>query len=202
MVVRSVDQVYERQFASLSDYYNGYIKISDGGSNTYDSGNYIRVPANSSNYLTYKSDCNEYTVNGQKYRMRLKTNGFSVTVFNPYYKDSISVSGGLGADGYGKTHKGAYSYLGWTGFWKIVVAESASPSSPYSVHHLWVTDAAAQHHISSNTNDDLDILQTVNGYNVVYLMWTTYFKTKSSESLMQDLVRGIANEMVGKKFKS
>ena len=127
--------------------------------------------------------------------MSMRRNKFSVTVFRPYRKDSISINGDVGADGKGSVHKGSYGYNGWKGFWKVIYG-STGPDP--ALHHLFVTDAPiseSNHQISTNTDKDDDTLNNVNGYNIVYLMWATYDGTnnyKSSDDVMKQLVKTIS----------
>ena len=74
----------------------------------YDIGNMINVPANTSNHVVYLKNCQQGTVNGQPYWMAMNNSGYSVTLFTPYLKDNISISGSLGNDGTAYQRKGSF----------------------------------------------------------------------------------------------
>ena len=172
-------------------YQPGHSFIINGGNDLYDLGNYIKVPSNSSNYVRYLQNCEEGSVSSETYWMAMNPQGISVTLFHLYGEESISVDGGLGLDGHGSVFKGLYAFNGWNGYWKI--AHAGSTWEP-SLHHLFVTDAQAIHAVSSTTNEDFDELTKVKGHTIVYLMWATQHGYKSSEDVVQQLVRAVVNE--------
>ena len=183
------------------DYKSGMQFIDNGGSDLYNEGNYIQVPALSDNYVTYLENCAEGTVNGQQYSMATNGAGFSVTVFINYEQESIGIGGELGADGEGQAAQGSFEYNGWKGLWKTVnechpmTGDDCDGYDP-SLHHLWVTDApisSTNHVVATDTDNDRDILNMVNGNDIIYLMWATKAGTISSEVLMQELVISVAN---------
>ena len=175
--------------------------ISDGGNDMYDNGNCISVPANSTafsasscrsipNKVTYLQNCGKGSVNGQSYSMSMKNDGISVVFFASYTENTISINGNLGADHYGSLASGSYTYNGWKGFWKVTwKGQSNDPG----VNHLWITNAPnAVHNFASSTDHDYDQLTDVNGYKVVYLMWGTPTRTRSSDSAMQQLIQAVS----------
>ena len=203
--MNNVNSVNELNFFSVGgateDYQADMQYIDNGGDDLFDEGNYIQVPALSENYVTYLENCREGTVNGQQYSMAINGAGISVTVFRNYQQESIAIGGELGADGDGQATQGSYEHNGWKGFWKIVdechpmTGADCNGYDP-SLHHLWVTDApitTADHVIATDTDNDRDILNMVNGYNVVYLMWTTESGTISSDELLQELVISVVD---------
>jgi hypothetical protein len=189
-------------FTIDSDYVEGMTYISDGGNDMYDDGNFIQVPALSTNYVVYTDNCAQETVNGQQYSMDMDNSGFSVTVFSTYNQVAISIGGETGADGYGTVVTGSYESNGWTGFWKTVKDEyEVGDDEDPGINHLWVTNAPSASHMvpfPDDTDDDQDILDSVNGYTVVYLMWATNPGLVSSETVMQQLVTSVADNIKGK----
>jgi len=185
-IVDMVNNVTEpNKYTIKSDYSVGKYSIWDGGDDMYDNGNFINVSGHRAVYL---DDCDIDTVNGQQYAMELSNEGFSVTLFSPYYKSQISIYGGLGADGQGTVETGSYHWNGWNGFWKVVYI-----ANDPGINHLWVTDApSARHEVSKSTDDDRDVLSNIYGYNVVYLLWATKIGSKSSDSVMQQLVSAVS----------
>ena len=168
---------------------------------SYNEGNYIQVPALSDNYVTYLENCEDGTVNGEQYSMAINGAGFSVLVFSSYGQVSIATAGELGADSEGLAAKGSFEYNEWNGFWKTVnechpmTGDDCDGYDP-SLHHLWVTDApisSTNHVVATDTDNDRDILNMVNGNDVIYLMWATKAGTITSEALMQELVISVAN---------
>ena len=203
-IVTNVNSVIEPNFFTIgsvtNDYTAGMQYIENGGDDLYDEGNYIQVPALSDNYVTYLENCGEGTVNGQQYSMAMNGAGISVTVFSNYGQESIGIGGELGADGDGQTTQGSFESNGWKGFWKIInechpmTGADCTGYDP-SLHHLWITDApvtTTEHVIATDTDNDRDILNMVNGYDVVYLMWATEAGTISSDLRMQELVMSVA----------
>ena len=194
---------------SITDDYKASMQyIDNGGNDLYDEGNYIQVPALSDNYVTYLDNCEEGSVNGEQYSMAINGSGYSVVVFRNYGQDSIAIGGELGADGEGQAAQGSFEYNGWKGFWKTVnechpmTGDECDGYDP-SLHHLWVTDAPidnTNHDIATDTDNDRDILNMVNGYNVVYLMWATQAGTISSDLVIQELVTSVADEF--SKYKN
>jgi hypothetical protein len=203
--VSNVNTVNEPNFYAIgsatNDYQVGMQFIDNGGSDLYDEGNYIQVPALSDNYVTYAEKCGEGTVNGQQYSMAMNGAGFSVTVFEKYGQESIGIGGELGADGEGEAVQGSFEYNGWKGFWKTVnechpMTGADCDGYDPSLHHLWVTDApitSTNHVIETDTDNDRDILNMVNGYDVIYLMWATEAGTISSDTVMQELVTSVVD---------
>ena len=181
----------------------------NGNDDMYDVGNMINVPANTSNHVVYLRNCQQGTVNGQPYWMAMNNSGYSVTLFTPYLKDNISISGNLGNDGKAYQSTGSFNYKGWRGFWKIVEGTSVNAG----VSHLWVTDAPnATHEVMFGDDDDeydddydeyegsgmifgtgndQDALLHVAGHNLVYIMWGTKPSYGSSASVMEQLVKKI-----------
>ena len=106
--------------STTDDYTAGLQYINNGGTDLYNEGNYIQVPAITDNYVTYLENCDEGSVNGEQYSMALNGAGYSVTVFSNYGQDSIAIGGELGADGEGQAAQGSFEYNGWKGFWKTV----------------------------------------------------------------------------------
>ena len=197
-VVNAVNGVNEPNLFTIdSDYAVGNNYIEDGGNDIYDDGNYIQVPALSTNYLEYKDNCAQGTVNGQQYSMDMNNSGFSVTVFSLYNHNAISIYGETGADGDGTVGTGSYESNGWKGFWKTVTdGYSVTDEEDPGINHLWVTNAPSASHMvpfPSDTDDDQDILDSVNGYTVVYLMWATHPGSVSSDTVMQQLVTSVAS---------
>ena len=177
----------------------------NGNDDMYDVGNMINVPANTSNHVVYLRNCQQGTVNGQPYWMAMNNSGYSVTLFTPYLKDNISISGNLGNDGKAYQSTGSFNYKGWKGFWKIVEGTSVNAG----VSHLWVTDAPNATHdvmyggddendlersgMISGSGNDQDALFNVAGHNLVYMMWGTMPSRGSSSSAMEQLVKKIYN---------
>ena len=162
----------------------------------YDNGNYIQIPPNPSspaNRIVYKENCEAGVTNGQEYRMAMNNSGFSLTMFSPFRKHSLLIDGNLGADGRGSVHNGSYVYNRWTAFWKVVYG-----TTDPGIHHLFITDGAATHEFSQNTNSDIDRLHNVNESDVFYIMWGTYLQGntsfKSSDDLIRQLVRTVVDE--------
>jgi len=181
-----------------SNYAAGGTSISDGGNDMYDDGNCISVPATSratdscsriTNKVTYLQNCGEQTVNGQSYFMSMKNDGISVVYFASYTENTISINGNLGADGGGSLASGSYTYNGWEGFWKVTWDQSRDPG----INHLWITNAPnATHSFDSTKRYDYDQLLDINGYKVVYLMWGTVSRTRSTDSAMQQLIQAVS----------
>jgi hypothetical protein len=203
--VSNVNRVNEPNFFSIGsvtdDYKAGMHYIDNGGTDLYNEGNYIQVPALSDNYVTYIESCGEGSVNGQQYSMAINGAGISVTLFRKFEHESIAIGGELGADGDGQAVQGSFEYSGWKGFWKTVnechpMTGADCDGYDPTLHHLWVTDAplaSNNHDIATDTDNDRDILTMVNGYNVVYLMWATEAGTISSDLVMQELVTSVVN---------
>ena len=211
-IVNNVNSVNEPNFFAIGsatdDYQSGMHYIDNGGSDLFDEGNYIQVPALSDNYVTYLENCREGTVNGQQYAMAINGTGVSVTVFRNYQHESIGIGGELGADGEGQAIQSSFEYIGWKGFWKIVnechpkTGDDCDGYDP-SLHHLWVTNApisSSEHGISTDTDNDRDILSMVKDYDVVYLMWATEPGTISSDDLIQEMVKSVVKAF-GKYMK-
>ena len=203
--MNNVNSVIEPNFftiGSVTDDYNaGMQYIDNGGSDLYNEGNYIQVPALSDNYVTYLGNCGDGNVDEQQYSMAINGAGISVTIFRDYGHESIAIGGELGADGEGQALQGMLDYSGWKGFWKTVnechpMSGAACNGYDPSLHHMWITDApiaSNNHVIATDTDNDRDILNMVYGYNVVYLMWATQAGTTSSEMVMKELVTSVAN---------
>ena len=152
---------------NIANYTEGSTSIQNGGDDMYEIGNVINVPANSSHHVVYLDNCQQGTINGQPYRMAMNSSGFSVTLFTPYLKDNISISGKLGNNGTAQQIHGSYEYKGWTGFWKWVSSTTVNAG----VYHVWVTDAPnATHAVPNESGDDQDTLSNISGYNVIYIM--------------------------------
>ena len=211
-IVTNVNSVNEPNFFTIgsvtNDYQAGMQYIDNGGDDLYDEGNYIQVPALSDNYVTYLENCDAGSVNGQQYSMAINGAGISVTIFSNYGQDSIAIGGELGADGEGQAVQGSFESNGWKGFWKTVNEchpNSGADCDGYdpTLHHLWVTDApiaSSNHVIASDTDNDRDILNMVNGHEVLYLMWATQAGTVSSDFVIQELVTSVGNAF-GKYIK-
>jgi hypothetical protein len=206
-IVTNANSVSEPNFFSIGsvtdDYNAGMQFIDNGGTDLYNEGNYIQVPALSDNYVTYLENCGEGSVNGEQYYMAMNGAGISVTLFKNYEQESIAIGGELGADGEGQAVQGSFEYSGWKGFWKTVnechpMTGADCDGYDPTLHHLWVTDApitSTNHDIATDTDNDRDILTMVNGYNVVYFMWATQAGTISSDLVMQELVTSVVNAL-------
>ena len=188
--------------STTDDYNAGLQYIHNGGTDLYNEGNYIQVPALTDNYVTYLENCAEGTVNGEQYSMAINGAGYSVLVFTNYGKVSIAIGGELGADGEGLAAQGTFEYNGWNGFWKTVnechpnTGADCDGHDP-TLHHLWITDspiANTSHDIATDTDDDRDVLSVESGFNVVYLMWATQAGTTSSDLVIQELIQKVADE--------
>ena len=203
--MNNVNSVYEPNLFSIGkatdDYKEGMEYIDNGGSDLYNEGNYIQVPALSDNHVIYYEDCKVGSVNGKQYTMAINGAGFSVTVFESYGEQSIAIAGELGADGEGQAVQGSLEYSGWKGFWKTVnechpMGGDACDGYDPSLHHLWITNAPianTSHVIATDTDNDRDILNMVSGFDVVYLMWATKAGTVSSDLVMQELFTSVVN---------
>ena len=195
---------------NIGNYTVGLSSIQNGGDDMYEIGNMINVPANSSHHVVYLDNCQQSTINEQPYRMAMNRSGFSITLFTPYLKDNISISGKLGNNGTAQQYHGSYEYKGWTGFWKWVTSTKVNAG----VRHLWITDAPnATHAVPIESGDDQDTLSNISGYNVIYIMFGTdpypYYDRTRNDSLstlrhMNFFMETLMNEIIpafGKYFK-
>ena len=195
---------------NIANYTEGSTSIQNGGDDMYEIGNMINVPANSSHHVVYLDNCQQGTINGQPYRMAMNSSGFSVTLFTPYLKDNISISGRLANNDTAQQYKGYKEYKGWAGFLKYV-----SPTrTKAGVVHLWITDAPnATHAVPNESGNDQDILSNISGYTVIYIMFgfdpnTYYDRTRnvsvSTQRYMNLVMETLMNDTIpafGKYFK-
>ena len=193
---------------NIANYTEGLTNIQNG--DLYEIGNMINVPANSSHHVVYLDNCQQGTINEQPYSMDMNFTGFSITLFTPYLKDNISISGKLGNNGTAQQYHGSYEYKGWTGFWKWVTPTTVNAG----VYHVWVTDAPnATHAVPIESDDDQDTLSNISGYNVIYIMFGSdpnpyYNETRnysvSAQSSLNNFMGIVLNETIplfGKYFK-
>lgn len=206
----SIDGMGLHGVHNIENYTEGLSSIQNGGDDMYEIGNMINVPANSSHHVVYLDNCQQGTINEQPYSMAMNLSGFSITLFTPYLKDNISISGKLGNNGTAQKYHGSYEYKGWTGFSKLVTFTTANAG----VHHMWITDAPnATHTWPIESSDDQDTLSNVSGYNVIYIMFgfdpnTYYDRTRnvsvSTQRYMNLVMETLMNETIpafGKYFK-
>ena len=133
-----------------NDYSPGGNYINDGGDFLWDSGNYIGVPGFTANYVTYLDNCEVGNVNGNNYSMNMNNSGLSVTWFNNYGQDSISIDGEY-SDVVSVSHA-SYQYNEWKGFWKISYNFHYSNVSDHDdddpiFGHFWVTNSPTAVHV-------------------------------------------------------
>ena len=209
-IINSLNAVDEHNAYSIKgDYSEGntnirnlknYLDLYAGG------GNYIEVPSQSNNYVVYKDNCMTGAVNDQRYSMHMNKSGFSVTLFDTYIHDTISIGGRHSYFFDQQTRPraigtGSFQIKGWKGFWKTATGGKYDITEFPGLNHLWVTNAPSASHVIPNGRNpihDDDILNNVNGYTVIYIMWGN--QPHYISSVMHLLVTSIAGGKFIKHF--
>jgi Zn-dependent metalloprotease len=168
--------------------------ISDGGSDMYDTGNFLNT--NNSNSIPYSDNQVMLSTSfgqGGKYFTR-KYDGLFVLAADIYNLDNFSISGGLGADSYGSVDGTVLTAQVNGNTYKGYVKRVYGTGDP-SINHLIITkdNDNTYHQFSSNTDSDSHTLYGLSQcQRIYYLLYAgtsgSYISDSTTLSIMSQFL--------------